>query len=156
METHNPDQDLSNIFPCLEEVLEKGKACKWEKPASSSCCGVVYWWHGWRERWCGNRQIIVRRMICSSCKQSVTQRPQELWPRFQVPASQMIKACQMRIDDHQWMSGYSHCRIRWWVRVARKLIVLFKNLLSGIDQILFKFPFKAPLSRFWLTHPTVP
>ena len=156
MENSNPGGDLSTSFPSLEEVLEKGKACEWQKPAGSFCCGAVYWWHGWRERWYGDRQIVVRRMICSSCKKTITVRPKELWPRFQVSSSRIIEACQKRIVHRHGMAGYSHSRIRWWVRVARKLIRLFKDLLSGIRQMFSRFPLKAPLSRFWLTHPTVP
>jgi hypothetical protein len=40
--------------------------------------------------------------------------------------------------------------------VARKLIDLFGDLVSGIRHMLSRFPFRAPLSRFWLTHQPVP
>lgn len=148
--------DSSTCFPPLEEVLEKGKACDWQKPASSLCCGAVCWWHGWRQRWYGNRKVVVRRMICSSCKKTTTLRPKELWPRFQASSSQMIEACRMRIEHRQWAAGYSHSRIRWWVRAARKLLSVFKNLMKAVSQMFSKYPRKPPLSRYWLTHPTVP
>lgn len=148
--------DPSTCFPSLEEVLEKGKACEWKKPDSSFCCGVVYWWHGWRERWCGDRRIIVRRLICSSCKKTMTLHPKELWPRFQVTSNQIIEACRKRIDHRQWVAGYSHSRIRWWVRVARRLLSVFKDLIKAVSQMFLKCPQRSPLSRYWLTHPTVP
>lgn len=156
MENKNPGQDLSTYFPSLKEVLEKGKTSEWQKPNSSFCCGAVYWWHGWRQRWCGDQKVFVRRLICSLCKKGMTFRPKELWPRFQITSSEIIEACQKRIDHQQWILGFSHSRIRWWVRVAKKLISLFKNLLSGIQQMFFKFSKRSPLSRYWLTHPTVP
>lgn len=156
MENKNPGGDLSTSLPSLEEVLEKGKACEWQKPDSSACCGVVSWWHGWRERWCGDQKVAVRRLICSSCKKGMTIRPKGLWPRFQIPSSQIIQACEERIGHHRWVAGYSHSRIRWWVRVARRLIALFGDLVSGIRQMLSRFLLQAPLSRFWLTHRTVP
>lgn len=156
MENNNPGGDLSTSFPSLEEVLEKGKACEWRRPGSSSCCGAVYWWHGWRERWCGQRRVVVRRLICSSCKKGTTIRPKELWPRFQASSFQIILACEERIRHRKLVAGYSRHRIRWWVRVARKLIDLFGDLVSGIRQMLSRFPPRSPLSRFWLTHQTVP
>ena len=146
--------DPSTCFPSLKEVLEKGKDCKWRKPDSSICCGAAYWWHGWRVRWYGNREIFVRRLICSSCKKTATIRPRELWPRFQASSSQIVEACQKRIGHQQWVDGYSHSRIRWWVRVARKLIELFGDLFFGIREMLSRFS-RPPLSRFWLTHQTV-
>lgn len=148
--------DLSTYFPSLKEILEKGKGCEWWKPASSSCCGATCWWNGWRERWWDNQRVWVRRLICSSCKKGMTIGPRELWPRFQASSSQLIEACQQRIDQKQWVAGYSHSRIRWWVRVARKLIALFGDLLSGIRDMLSRFPLRAPFSRCWLTHQPVP
>jgi hypothetical protein len=151
----NPGGDLSTCFPSLKEVLEKGKACEWQKPVSSSCCGKVYWWHGWRERWYGNQKIWVRRLICSFCKKGRTFHPKELWPRFQAASNEIIEACEARINHNQWVAGYSRHRIRWWVRVAHKIILTFKDLLSGIEKIFSRFPLRAPLSRRWLTHPPV-
>lgn len=155
MENNNPGGDLSTFFPSLEEVLEKGKTYEWKKPDSSSCCGAVYWWHGWRERWWGHRKVVVRRLICSACKKGTTLRPKELWPRFQASSSQIIEAYEARIQHKRWVTGYSCCRIRWWVRVAGKLILAFKDLTTALFALLKNFPHRAPLSRFWLTHPPV-
>ena len=156
MENNNPGGDLSAYFPSLKEILEKGKGCEWRKPDRSFCCGAVYWWHGWRERWWDNQRVWVRRLICSSCKKGTTIGPGELWRRFQASASRITQACEERIGHQRWVSGYSHSRIRWWVRVARKLLALFGDLVSGIRQMLSRFPLRAPLSRFWLAHQPVP
>jgi hypothetical protein len=91
-----------------------------------------------------------------SCKKTATSCAQELWPRFQASSQEILAACRLRIEQCRSTDGFSKSRIRWWVRVARHLLLTFCDLTSGIASLVKKFPDRAPLSRFWLTHPRVP
>ena len=152
MKTRNPRRDFFDYCPSVEEILEKGKTFEWKRPEVSPCCQARFRWHGWRERWWGTCGIFVRRVKCSACKKTFTLRPQELWPRFQATAEEITQACELRITQNQWAPGFSRGRIRWWVRVAQKLLSGFTTLVSAIRKMLEHFPFRAPLSRYWLTH----
>lgn len=151
-----PQGDLCDVLPSLKEVIEKGKQANWQKPESSLCCGSRVWWHGFRGRWYLEERICIRRVRCSGCGKTQDLRPREMWPRFQVTACQMIGACRLRIEKKEWHKDFQRSRIRWWVRVAQKLIQAFGSLLEGIKTMTQRFFNRAPpLSRVWLTHQTV-
>lgn len=67
----------------------------------------------------------------------------------------MFKACHLRIHGELWYNGFSRQRIRWWVRVAEKMILCFGDLNTAVIKCSKQIDSPVVLSRFWLTHQRV-